>query len=232
MLDTWQKFNEEKRRGCFDLDIRQSLEQALRRKQAREWDRVLQFDTPYMRQKDKQAHFDRALLTRYNDDISDEEASRRLKSLPGEATLRALRVLVSSGLRPAEWTQVKEFSDEEWSQLVGSFEAAKAGLAGAFHKPHDQCRKMTVSWFEEERKRCWNDLQLTIQLDRGLDERFWEIREWRFREAKQKREVAVADTSVKEWRSHMDRWSYEMVNNKESFDNRWRTLQRTPAMIQ
>jgi hypothetical protein len=35
MMETWQKLNEEKGRWYFDLDIRQSFEQTLRKRQAR-----------------------------------------------------------------------------------------------------------------------------------------------------------------------------------------------------
>jgi hypothetical protein len=66
-----------------------------------------QFDVPHMRRKDMQADFKLALLTRYNNDISEEEAIRRLKSLPREATKRALRVQKAADLWPAEWTQME-----------------------------------------------------------------------------------------------------------------------------
>jgi hypothetical protein len=68
-------------------------------------------------------------------------------------------------------------------------------------------------------------------LHRGIDKRFGDRREWRFYEAKQKREVAMAGSGVKEWTSHIAKWSYEEASNKKVYGNRWGTFQKTPAMI-
>jgi hypothetical protein len=148
----------------------------------------------------READFKLALLIRYNGEITDEEASRRLESLAGKQTIRAWEVQKASYLWTVNWN-MNDIPEDLWEQMCDNFEAAKAALLRVFHENRDQCRLKTVEWFEEERKRWLDDLQLMIQLDKGLEDRFGDRREWKFREAKQKLEVSKAEASFKEARS-------------------------------
>jgi hypothetical protein len=92
------------------------MEQALRKGQAREWDRMMRYDVGLMRVKDRQEDLEVALLVMYNDEISDQEWTRRLETLQAQAVARALTVRSDETLRRADW-DMNGMPDEEFDQM-------------------------------------------------------------------------------------------------------------------
>jgi phosphate-selective porin len=107
-------------------------------------DNMLLVDIPNMRRKKKETDFKLALLIRYNDEITDDEANRRLLSLPEEAMVRSWKVQKASDLRPANWNPDVDIDDETSDQWCENFENARAALADVPRRHREQCRVRTV----------------------------------------------------------------------------------------
>jgi hypothetical protein len=74
-----------------------------------EWDALMTYDITAMRAHTKNADYQLALLVKHNDEITPEELTRRLKSLPRPAVLRAHRVMKSERLQRTNWNTPLSF---------------------------------------------------------------------------------------------------------------------------
>jgi hypothetical protein len=74
---------------------------------------------------------------------------------------------------------------------------------------------------------------LTVQLDRGLDERFGDLTYPRSQELNQLKALRKAEASAKETRCQMLKLIFEQVTKKEFYDSRWGAYyEKTPEMKQ
>jgi hypothetical protein len=121
-----------------------------------------------------------ALLTRFNQEITPEECTRRLRSLPKPARHDAYVIAKEDRLTPQSW-DLRDYREEDIPGICRRSARAKRALANSglpeYHVELQQ--EKATEWLNEEIDRWNKDMKDTVSLKkRWHREVSWE---WRFR---------------------------------------------------
>jgi hypothetical protein len=81
----------------------EAFEQAYRRAQSREWDVMILGNLKVLKVNGRDSDYHLALLTKFNAEITSEELTRRLKSLPRGVVRKAHATMKNEALRGIDW---------------------------------------------------------------------------------------------------------------------------------
>jgi hypothetical protein len=180
ILKSWESTKKKVDPTYLLEEYHQAFRKALRKKQSEEWDKLMNRDIVGMRVRDKYTDFKLALFTMHNDDISDEEAERRLETLP-EGAIDSANVWIREFQLPrVEW-EIEEFLDdlpiEVWSEWQDRFQEAREALEELLKKHLEQVRLRTQEWFVETKKKWGELLHEATQVDMSFESRFGRLTE-------------------------------------------------------
>jgi hypothetical protein len=168
MLPAWKRLK--MKYGPFLLDDSwdNAFEQAYRRKQTWEWDSL---NLRTMRAKNKEVNLQLALLSFYNEEITDEAHSRRMKTLPPRVVQRGRAIFLGETPDKID-SDTWEIKEEDLEGVDQRFSDALVALKDVPIRHLRLQRERTWEWLEKEKlswKKDMSDLQ-----KRWSSQRFFE----------------------------------------------------------